>query len=85
MRIKQDTIWLCSDCTFVACNGSHGMDIGANTLTSVQAGLAKLGPHLVPNFDSETGEGIREFTDRICESCGTSLAGYRARFAQLEN
>jgi hypothetical protein len=82
MVITNDCLWLCSDCTQVACNGTHGIKL-YNAEATI-AGLAKL-PHLVPSFDSETGDGIREFSSRICESCGTSLAGYRAKFAQLES
>ena len=82
MQVANDCIWLCSDCTVVACNGEHGVELYDRNATL--AGLATLGPHLVPNFDSETGDGIMEFSSRICESCGTSLAGYRAKFAQLE-
>lgn len=81
MQIIVDSIWLCSDCATVACNGTHGIELADKDATV--SGLAKLGAHLVPNFDSETGEGIREFSSRVCEACGTSLAGYRAKFAQL--
>lgn len=81
MKVDRDNIWLCSDCTMVACNGTRGVEL-ANEDATVN-GLAKLGPHLVPAFDSETEDGIRHFTDRICEACGTSLAGYRAKFATL--
>jgi hypothetical protein len=81
MQVVQDNLWLCSDCTVVACNGEHGVELYNQEATL--NGLAKLGKHLVPDFDSETGGGIREFTSRICDSCGTSLAGYRARFSIL--
>lgn len=83
MILVQDNLWLCSDCTQVACNGSHGMDIPESILANVERGLAELGPHLVPDFDSETGEGMHEFSSRVCDSCKTPLAGYRARFAIL--
>ena len=39
--------------------------------------------HLVPAFDSDANRGIREFSAMPCEACGTTLAGYRAEFAQL--
>lgn len=83
MQVVKDNLWLCSDCTFVACNGSHGMDIGSNDLAIVEMGLAELGPHLVPDFDSETSEGLEEFSSCQCASCLSNLAGYRARFAIL--
>jgi len=86
MQIMIDNLWLCSDCTQVACNGVYGAVLENESATL--NGLAKLETQfpngvVVPNFDSETGEGIREFTDCICEACGTSLAGYRARFSIL--
>jgi hypothetical protein len=52
-------------------------------VSSTIKGLEKLGPHLVPDFDSETGEGLMEFSGAPCKACGTHLAGYRARFAIL--
>jgi hypothetical protein len=81
LKVIEDNLWLCSDCTQVACNGPHGVQL-ENEKDTLD-GLANLGPHLVPDFDSETGDGIEEFSRRICESCNTTLAGYKARFAQL--
>lgn len=49
----------------------------------IDAGLARLGPNLVPHFDSETGEGIDEFSWRPCGCCGSNLGGSRHRFAVL--
>jgi hypothetical protein len=83
MRIIQDELYLCSDCTMVACNGSHGLDIEPEQLQRTENGLAKLGKHLVPNFDSETGDGLETFSRTPCDSCGSGLTGYRARFAIL--
>jgi hypothetical protein len=83
MQVVRDGLYLCSDCTQVACNGSYGMDISSNDLAIVEMGLAELGPHLVPDNYSETGEGIEEFSSRQCDSCLSGLAGYRARFAIL--
>lgn len=82
MKIAQDGIWLCSDCTQVACNGPRGIELLNETAT--MEGLAKLGPHLVPDFDSETSEGILQFSNRMCDACGTYHAGYRSQFAILE-
>lgn len=83
MEIIKDGLWLCSDCTYVACNGSHGTDLSANDLAIVVMGVSELGPHLVPDFDSETSEGLREFSAHQCDSCLSTLTGYRARFALL--
>jgi hypothetical protein len=83
VRVIQDDLWLCSDCTQVACNGPHGAEL--TDAVSTLAGLDALGPHLVPDFDSnaETNTGIDEFSRVACASCKTHLAGYRARFAIL--
>jgi hypothetical protein len=83
MRVIKDGLYLCSDCAMVACNGEHGADIEPEQLQRTEQGLAALGPHLVPDFDSETGEGLREFSASPCSGCGSQLAGYRARFAIL--
>jgi hypothetical protein len=81
VKVIQDELFLCADCSMVACNGSHGVELEDTDATL--RGLAELGPHLVPDFDPETGEGLREFSSVPCASCKTGLAGYRARFAIL--
>lgn len=82
MQIIQDDLWLCSDCTQVACNGRPN-EIELVDSEATLAGLAELGPNLVPDFDSDSMDGIHEFSRRPCQSCTTQLAGYRARFAIL--
>jgi hypothetical protein len=68
----------------VACNGdTSGIDDDERE-AEVVAGVAGLGPHLVPDFDSETEEGIREFSACGCDSCGSHLAGTMHRFNLLE-
>lgn len=49
----------------------------------IEAGLERLGVHLVPDFDSETGDGCEEFSTRRCDCCSTRLHGSRYRFAIL--
>ena len=83
MKIIRDELYLCSDCTQVAVNGPSGTDIPEKTLAEAIRGLSRLGPHLVPDVSSQTGEGLHEFSRVLCDSCKTSLAGYRARFAIL--
>jgi len=34
-----------------------------------------------PNFDTESGEGFEEFSDKACDNCGTDLIGERYKFA----
>lgn len=78
-------LWLCVDCTIVACNGDYsGIEDDAR-IAKINAGfdaLAKIG-HVSPNFDSETEEGIREFSSCGCDCCGSRLAGTMHRFAIL--
>lgn len=84
MRIVRDDLWLCADCTQVACNGISGMAIeGTPRAEEVARGLKKLGPYLAPAFDSNTGEGILEFSSIPCAACKEWRGGYRAEFATL--
>jgi hypothetical protein len=90
MRITHDDLRFCEDCTIVACNGdysgieySHGVGTEETDArcAEIDGGLAKLGPHVVPNFDDESGTW--EFSSAPCDCCGTRLAGSRHRFAIL--
>ena len=90
MQVYKDNLWLCTDCIQAAVNDDYtGLDYYYEDEQAklkekqIREGLAELGPNLVIDSDSETGKGIREFTDRICDCCGTSLAGHRERFAIL--
>lgn len=89
MKVVRDNLWLCVDCLFAAVNGDFsGMD-GAHgdkapaRIKEVEEGLVRLGPHLVPDFDSETDKGIREFSSCGCSCCNSRLAGTMHRFAIL--
>ena len=75
-------LWLCVDCLEVAVNGDYS-GLGNNRVSTIEQGLLKLGPHLAINFDSETGEGIEEFSSCGCDCCGSKLAGEMYRFAIL--
>jgi hypothetical protein len=83
MQVIQDELMFCSICTQVACNGPNGIDAQYVELRASITGLAKLGPHVVPSFNSETGEGLYEFSHVACDCCDTGLAGYRAEFVVL--
>lgn len=52
-------------------------------MAEIVKGLEALGPHLVPNFDSETNRGIDEFSRSPCDCCGIKLHGGRHEFAVL--
>lgn len=90
--------WKCFTCTREGtgrapnacpfCTSEHDDNHGPHSMADIRmaevtAGLEKLGPHLVPHFDSETGEGIEEFTWRGCSCCGSKLGGQKHRFAIL--
>lgn len=91
MDIVQDNLWLCDDCMIAAVNDDYtGIDYSYSgaadkRVAEIQAGLVELGPHLVPNFDSDTGDGYQEFARpaRGCDCCGSKLAGSFYRFAVL--
>lgn len=96
MKITRDGIQLCGDCMIVAVNGDYsGFDYQMNgrgpkaeakrdaRIAEVDAGLASLGPHLVPSFDVEADKGYDEFSTRPCECCGTKLHGSRFEFSIL--
>lgn len=90
MKIVQDDLWLCDDCVMYAVNGDltgidyfYSGDKADKRAKEVVQGVNALGPHLVPDFDSETGKGMEEFSRTTCDGCGTRLAGGRHRFAVL--
>lgn len=91
MKVVQDDLWLCDDCMLYAVNGdltgidySYSGDEAEKRAKQVVRGVNSLGPHLVPDFDSETGEGMNEFMSRACDACHQPrAAGSRYRFAIL--
>ncbi len=83
MHVARDGIELCTDCMFRAVNGDLPSDTTPERDAEIDAGLESLGPHLVPSFDTETGEGYEAFTWRRCDCCGSKLGGSRYEFAVL--
>jgi len=83
MRIIRDDLWFCVDCLFLAVNDDPtGIDSDAR-VAECYAGLHKLGSHLVPDFDCDSGDGHDEFSSCGCDCCGSPLAGEMHRFAIL--
>jgi len=92
MQIIQDDLWFCYDCYIMAETGNtssfdyyYSPSEAANRIREIERELSlyeKEG-HIVSNNDSETGEGIEEFSRRVCDCCGTGLAGGRHRMALL--
>lgn len=83
MEIVQDDLWLCTDCLLYAVNGDTSGIESDKREKEVVEGVNALGPNLVPDFDSDTQDGIEEFSRTPCDACGTRLAGERHRFAIL--
>ena len=88
VKIVQDDLWLCVDCTMAAVNGDftaldNDPESADTRQAEIVAGLERLGPHLVPDYDSETDAGLREFSSCGCDCCESSLAGHMHRFAVL--
>lgn len=81
-RIVSTDIWACQDCLFAAVNGSYeGLD--AARTADVKDAIAAYDGTLAPDFDSETGDGIDEFSRSACDVCQSHLAGSRHRFCTL--
>jgi hypothetical protein len=81
---------LCADCLMAAVNDDYSpLDYSLNAedaearAETIREGLRALGPHLVPDYDSETHEGIADFMWSACDCCRTRLGGSRHRFAIL--
>lgn len=89
MDVVRDDLWFCVDCLMIAVNGDassldyHYGDKADERLVEIEAGLTRLGPHVVPDFDSNTGDGHKEFARYGCDCCGSRLAGEMHRFAIL--
>ena len=81
MEIIRDNLWLCEDCMFAAVYGDVPEDPKQDIATN--AGLERLGPHLVPDYDMYTGDGFMDFGSPGCDCCETNLAGTFHRFAIL--
>jgi hypothetical protein len=87
MKVIRDEVWLCTDCTIVACNGDYSGIDSTERVDAINVGFDRLaekyGDNLVPDNDSETGEGQEEFARRDCACCRSGLAGSFHRFAFL--
>lgn len=83
MQVIIDDLWLCVDCLMLACNGDASGIESPERVRECELGLEELGPYLGPDFDSETGEGILEFSWCGCDACGSKLGGTFHRFAVL--
>jgi hypothetical protein len=92
--VTQDDLWFCDDCYIIAETGdASSFDYylspskAADRVKEIERELSlyEKDGHLVSDNDSETGEGIEEFSRRVCDCCGTGLAGGRHRMVLLGN
>lgn len=82
MTRKYLTVWYCQDCAIAECNGDYS-GMSDEVQAEVQSGAGRMAEqgHVAANFDSNTGDGLAEFSWRPCDCCGSVLGGYRVRFA----
>ena len=91
MKVIRDNLWLCDQCTVAAVNDDYtGLQYryiserhANDKMLEIQKGLEKLGPNLVPDFITETLDGVNSFSKVYCDCCGDHLYGERFRFAIL--
>lgn len=84
---KRIDVMVCTDCYVAHHYGAHEYNgqwfAGETDEPADRPPLALIEPDwfLTDNTDSETGEGIEEFSSRDCQGCGSFLAGGRYRLA----
>lgn len=77
--ITHDDLCVCTDCYMFVCIGSVGdLDM------VIEAALEAIGGHMYPDTNSETGDGIDEFSWRPCRCCHSKLGGARYRMIVLD-
>lgn len=83
-------VWVCVDCYFAHHYGWHEHDgqwFAEESDTPCDREPLKLLEscgNITDNTDSETGEGINEFSWRSCDGCGSGLGGGRHRLTVWE-
>jgi hypothetical protein len=87
-------VWVCTDCYFAHHYGAHehegawyagDSDTPANREPlALLVGKGQPG-YLFDNTNSETGEGIDEFSRDRCDGCGSSLGGSRYRLSIIHD
>jgi hypothetical protein len=81
--------WVCTDCYFAHHYGAHKHNgewfAGESDVPSDREPLCKLKEYdLADSTDSETGEGIDDFSWSGCDGCGSQLGGSRYRLALFD-
>ena len=84
-------IWVCTDCYFAHHYGWHEHEgkwyAGESDSPADREplGLVDDGLQLADNTDSETGDGIDDFSWSSCSGCGSTLGGSRYRLAVFDS
>lgn len=84
-----DDVWVCTDCYFAHHYGAEKrgeewfVDGGQEPCDREPLTLLE-GSVIADNTDSETGDGINEFSWRDCHGCGSTLGGARYRLTVWE-
>lgn len=79
-------VWVCVDCYFAHHYGATKHEgqwfAGESDTACDREPLARLGGFdISDNTDSESGEGVDDFSWRSCGGCGSNLGGSRYRLA----
>ena len=80
MQTIRDGLEFCETCMVITINGYDDNSTEAED-KACSEGLTRLGPHVVPDFDTETGRGYDEFKTTPCACCQSRLYGARYDFA----
>jgi hypothetical protein len=85
-------LWLCDDCMqaaiyddFTALDHHLSREASDERAKVIKAGLAELGPNLVPDFDPESYAGMRSGHQFSCACCRVAISRTRYRFAVMGN
>lgn len=81
VEMKADDLRFCYDCMYVAVNGQFLPDTPDDKIDRIKSGLESFDGHIANNHNSETKEGIWNFSNVKCDCCGTRQAGKRYRFS----
>jgi len=83
-------VYVCTDCYFAHHYGAVEVDgewfAGESDSPCDREPLSRLADcdSLADNTDSETGEGLQDFSWSQCEGCGSTLGGARYRLALFD-
>lgn len=100
MKIIDDNLTLCEECMLVLETGDvtfldyyYDEPESTERLKTIEQGIIDLhnsntlykDTAIVPNYDSETGEGIDEYSIAICDCCNSRLGGKKYRYSLIGN